>query len=263
MFTRRETLGILGAAALGAADAPFSFTGLDHIEFTVTDVKRSVEFYTRIFGNALMKNARTERRYLKLGSAYIAMEPAKETRVDHFSVGIQGFDVEKIHTFLKGGNIAYRDFPSGKDLNVTDPDGIRMQLSVSDGWTGLTGGTAAPESVATSGQLFTPMGIEHILLNVTDVAASAAFYAQILGPVSSRGNERTWFQVGKSRVGLLKTPAGQRAGVNHYCVTAQLDYDDAVRKLEGMGVRVGKPEVAGAPEFYDPDGFLVQAMRPR
>ena len=73
-----------------------------------------------------------------------------------------------------------------------------------------------------------------------------------------------WFQVGISRIGLLQTAAGQRAGVDHFCVSATAyDYDAVVRKLQQIGVKVESPEVAGAAEFRDPDGLLIQVMGPR
>jgi catechol 2,3-dioxygenase-like lactoylglutathione lyase family enzyme len=168
--------------------------------------------------------------------------------------------VADVHSFLTGKGIAYRDFPSGNDLAVTDPDGIRLQLATDNGWALLLTGTASPEAVSIGGEaIFRPTGIDHILLNVTDPEKSAAFYEKILGPVTQRNNNRIWFQAGKSRIGLLKTPEGQRAGMNHYCVSAMnFDYDAAVKKLAAAGAKVETPELAGAPEFRDPDGFLVQ-----
>ena len=44
------------------------------------------------------------------------------------------------------------------------------------------------------------------------------FFEKVLGPVSQRNDKRIWFQVGKSRVGLLK---GDKPGVNHFCVLAE------------------------------------------
>jgi predicted enzyme related to lactoylglutathione lyase len=85
--------------------------------------------------------------------------------------------------------------------------------------------------------LFQPRGIDHILLNVTDPAKSAAFYEKIFGPVSQRDDKGTWFQVGTSRVGLLK---GAKPGVAHFYIQAR---------------RLGE---AAATEFRDPDGLLFQ-----
>jgi catechol 2,3-dioxygenase-like lactoylglutathione lyase family enzyme len=59
-------------------------------------------------------------------------------------------------------------------------------------------------------------------------------------------------------------PSGQRAGVNHFCVSAvAFDYDAVIKKLEQAGAKLETPEVARAPEFRDPDGYLIQVMSPR
>jgi catechol 2,3-dioxygenase-like lactoylglutathione lyase family enzyme len=139
-----------------------------------------------------------------------------------------------------------------------------VQLGSENSWEQLLKGTASPDAVTIGEPIFRATGIDHILLNVSDPEKSAAFFEKIFGPVAQRNNNRTWFQVGKSRVGLLQTPSGQRAGVNHYCVSAEpFDYQIAAKNLAEAGAKVESPEVQGAPEFRDPDGYLVQVMAPR
>ena len=269
---RREALGWIGASVFAirkaaAADPALRFTSLDHIEFLVSDVEKSAAFYARIFGNTVLKNNRTTRRYLKLGASYIAMDRNAQgaINVDHFCAGIPSFDVAKTHSYLESKGVSYRDFPSGKDLAVTDPDGARLQLALDNGWAQLLGGTASPETISISSEpIFRPTGIDHVLLNVTDPERSAAFYEKILGPVTQRNNNRIWFQAGTGRIGLLQTPAGQKAGVNHYCVSVEkFDFDAPVKRLQQAGVKLDSSEVAGAPDLRDPDGYRVQIMGPR
>jgi catechol 2,3-dioxygenase-like lactoylglutathione lyase family enzyme len=267
---RREALGMLGAGAIAvrravAADSPgMHFTALDHVEFLVSDVEKSTAFYARVFGNTVLKNNKTTRRYVKIGASYLAMDKG-QVHVDHFCAGIPGFDVASVHAALDAKGIAYRDFPSGKDLAVPDPDGTRLQLATDNGWAQLLTGTASPETISIGGEaVFRSKGIDHILLNVTDPEKSAAFYEKILGPVTQRNNNRIWFQAGTGRIGLLKTPAGEKAGVNHYCVSVEkFDYDAAVKKLQQAGVKLDTPEIAGSPDLRDPDGYRVQIMGPR
>jgi catechol 2,3-dioxygenase-like lactoylglutathione lyase family enzyme len=261
-MTRRDALTLFGAAAVcrAADETPLRFTNLDHVEFFATDVEKSIAFYARVFGNTVSKNNRTTRRYLKLGSAYIAIENAGANGlvVDHFCAGIAGFDVQKLHAYLMSRNIPYRDYPSGRDLAVSDPDGTRLQLAADKGWATIPG---SPENIPIDEQIFQPLGIEHILINVSDQERAAELFSKILGPVTRRNNNRVWFQAGSSRIGLLKTPAGQKAGVNHYgVVAAKFDYNSALKKLAALGAKIEKPELEGAPEFRDPDGYLVQVM---
>jgi catechol 2,3-dioxygenase-like lactoylglutathione lyase family enzyme len=268
-FHRRELLAMLGVSAIAirkavAADAALRFTALDHVEFLVSDVEKSAAFYARVFGNAVLKNNKTTRRYIKLGPSYMAMDKG-QAQVDHFCAGIPGFDVAAVHSYLDAKGIGYRDFPSGKDMAVPDPDGTRLQLAADNGWAQLLTGTAWPETISAGGDaIFRPTGIDHILVNVTDPEESAMFYEKILGPVKQRNNNRIWFQVGTGRIGLLKTPPGEKAGVNHYCVLVEkFDYDAAVKKLQQAGVKLDKPEIAGSPDLRDPDGYRVQVMGPR
>ncbi len=69
-LSRREACGLLAAVIAAprarGAQGPLHFAALDHVEFTVSDVARSLAFYSGIFGNAVMKNNKTTRRYLKL-----------------------------------------------------------------------------------------------------------------------------------------------------------------------------------------------------
>jgi catechol 2,3-dioxygenase-like lactoylglutathione lyase family enzyme len=268
---RRDAIRALSAAVLtasaataAAADA-LHFTALDHVEISVPDAAKSAAFYARIFGSPIWKNNKTPRRYVKFGRCYIAIEQGREPfGVDHFSAGIENFQIAGIHSYLTQRGIEYKDYPSGKDLNVTDPDGIHLQLSANYTWGPMEGATASPEPGQPTAQpIFNPTGLDHILLNVSDPEKSAAFYEKIFGPVTQRNNNRIWFQIGKSRVGLLQAPAGQKPGVNHFCVAAgSYDYAGATKKLAENGARVDKPEVAGAPEFRDLDGLLVQVMTP-
>ena len=274
MITRRHMIGLLGTGSLvpgllRAQASRLEFAALDHIEFYVSDVAKSTDFFALLFGNTLLKNTAGTKRYLKLGSAYMAFERPRTDggaiTVDHFSCSIRGMDMAKVHAHLQSQAIEYRDYPSGRDTAVTDPDGTRAQLSPENGWSLLAPPNFTPESVTLRAEpVFRPTGIDHVLLNVSDPERSAAFYEKIFGPVSLRNNNRIWFQLGPSRVGLLKTPEGQKAGVNHYCVSAAaFDYDAVVQKLQAMGAKVEPAEVAGAPSFRDPDGSLLQVMGPR
>jgi catechol 2,3-dioxygenase-like lactoylglutathione lyase family enzyme len=266
---RRNVLRMLGLAgcaarAIPAANEAPRFTAIDHVEFNVSDAEKAVAFYARIFGNTVLKNNRTTRRYLKLGPAFIAMDRGQEIHVDHFCAGIPDFHISELHRYLDETGLAYKDYPSGRDLYITDRDGTRVQLGSENSWEQLLKGTASPEAVAVSEPIFRAAGIDHILLNVSDPEKSATFFQKIFGPVTQRNNNRTWFQVGESRVGLLETPSGQRAGVNHYCVAAEpFDYESAAKKLAEAGGKVESPEVKDALEFRDPDGYLVQVMKPR
>ncbi len=267
--SRRELLALLATGASAAkafadSETPLRLAALDHVAIAVTDVDRSVSFYSRIFGNTVLKDKRSTRRYLKLGPCYVAIAPPGQGqpahRVDHICAGVQGFQMAAVKNVLTARGIASRESTVG--LFANDPDGIQVQLFTIDSWNELS--NAAPEAIPASTPIFRPTGLDHLLLRVTDPEKSAVFYAKIFGPVTQRGNNRTWFQCGKSRIGLIAADNDHPTGVDHFCVSAdRFDYDAVTKKLEEAGAKVQTPEVAGAPEFRDPENILVQVMAPR
>ncbi|HUA18184.1 MAG TPA: VOC family protein [Bryobacteraceae bacterium] len=270
--SRREILAMLGAGALiprvaRSAEAGLQFVAVDHLGITVSDPGQSAAFYARIFGGAVYKNNKTTQRYVKLGPAYISIRPAgrqsKGYGVDHICPGVAAFDLSTVQATLKSLGVRAREV-AGFGMFAEDPDGTEFQLWTADSWSESVK-TASPESYPDAGEpIFTPTGIDHILLNVTDLGGSVAFYEKLFGPVTRRGNNRTWFQAGKSQIGLLPVAGGRKPGVNHFCVAAaSFEYQAAVKRLAGAGAKVESTEVSGAPEFRDPDGILVQVMAPR
>src|SRR6185369_13661239 len=166
-MNRREMLGLVGAGVLvvrrpGLQEQAPQFSALDHIEFYVSNVEKSRDFFVRIFGNALL--SRNNKRYLKLGSTYMAFEQPRangEIKVDHTSVAIKGLDMSKLHAFLEQRGVAYQDYPSGRDTAVVDPDGIRVQLSPENGWSFLNPATFLAEKIAmTEEPIFRPVGLD-------------------------------------------------------------------------------------------------------
>src|SRR5262249_24938072 len=99
------------------------------------------------------------------------------SKADHFSVSIKGLDMSRLHAVLQSRDIQFQDYPSGRDTGVNDPDGIRTQLSPEDGWSLLNPTTFLAETVAIPEKsIFEPIRLDHVLVNVTDVDKSAAFY---------------------------------------------------------------------------------------
>src|SRR5262249_42721788 len=123
LFRRRDMLKTLAVVVgspkfLGTQERGLQFTRIEHIEFYVSNVEASRDFFARVFGNTILRNSTTPKRYLKLGASYMAFETqragAPAARVDHVSASIRMIDMAKVHTFLDGLAIAYRDYPSGR-----------------------------------------------------------------------------------------------------------------------------------------------------
>ncbi len=156
------------------------------------DSAKSAAFYARIFGGPIWKNNKTLRRYVKLGPCYIAIEQGREPfGVDHFSVAIEGYRIADIHSYLDQRGIGYKDYPSGKDLNVTDPDGIHVQLSADNTGSQLAGSTASSESgepkahTSQAQSIFRPTGLDHISVECFGSGKIyRVFYEKIFGAVT-------------------------------------------------------------------------------
>ncbi len=267
MLNRRELLGVVAAGLLPRgpafavqAEEP-EFAGLDRVEFYVSNVEKSRDFFANIFGS-MVKN-RNGKRYVKLGSSYMAFEPPRgnggQIRVDHFSISIKHLEMPKLHEFLDRRGVMYQDYPSGRDTGINDPDGIRTQLSPENGWSFLNTPNFPIEAVAIqSAPVFRPIALSQVLLNVSDPEKAIGFYRRFLGPPAEGG----WFQVGTARVGLQQTPEGERAGVRHFSVSCErFAADAAVMRLQGIGAK--QVQVSnGTLAFRDLDEFRILVTSP-
>src|SRR5262249_9100688 len=148
------TAATLGSRNLHSADAPFHSSALDHLALVVDDTEKSVHFYTRVFGNTVMKEKTNPRHYVKLGPNYIAMGPAGQGQpsdnFSHFSVGIVDFDLARTKQALDQMGLRYRE-ATGVGLFVPDPDGTLVQLWTENSWSHL-GETAAPARIPSQGE---------------------------------------------------------------------------------------------------------------
>ena len=108
--TRRDFLA--GVTWLGAAAAvrgwaaPLSAEGIDHVNIRVPDVRRSADFYIRLFGGAHVArspNAKAQTAnpdspsgvlwFVRLGESFLAISPTApglSTGIDHYCLAIRG-----------------------------------------------------------------------------------------------------------------------------------------------------------------------------
>ena len=273
LLTRRGAIATLAAGALASrsalfADAPFRFGALDHLALAVDDTERSVRFYTRVFGNTVLKEKANPRHYVKLGPNYVAMAPPGQGQasqmINHFCPGIVNFDLAATKRALDQMGVQYRE-ATGVGLFVPDPDGTLVQLWSENSWSHLDE-TAAPATIPSQGEpLLRPTGIDHILVNVSNVEKSAAFYEKILGPVINPASRprRTWFSGGGgNRVGLALVGPGQKPGIDHYCLTAPFDRASLAKAVEAAGAKIIQGDVPAGIDFLDVNGIHVQTIPP-
>ena len=122
-------------------------------------------------------------------------------------------------------------------------------------------------------KIFDPLGLDHIVLRVSDQEAAQRFYVDVLGCTLDHVNARislVQLRFGEQLIDLLPgRPSAE--GLDHFCLSIRCADLGAVREaLAGRGVKL-KGEVVerrGAygtgPSLYlrDPDGYLIE-LKPR
>jgi catechol 2,3-dioxygenase-like lactoylglutathione lyase family enzyme len=125
--------------------------------------------------------------------------------------------------------------------------------------------------------MFTPLGLDHVVLVVRDQPASQRFYTDVLGCTLDHVNEKislVHLRFGEHYIDLLPVTAerGRGAGgVDHVCLSIRCDdLDKVAADLRGRGVEL-EGDIAtrrGAygtgPSLYlrDPDGYVIE-LKPR
>jgi catechol 2,3-dioxygenase-like lactoylglutathione lyase family enzyme len=104
---------------------------------------------------------------------------------------------------------------------------------------------------------FQATGLDHVALDVTDVARSREFYQRHLGLRVIRGTGSDSSFLGADRDFFLALFRAEQPKLNHYCYAIE-NYDPqvAVQRLEAAGIRPRR--TGGRVYFPDPDGITVQ-----
>jgi len=154
-ITRRELLTVLTgiaaapalAATAAAAEAPLGpVKQLNHVSIFVPDVKKSTQFYQDLFGMPVLTN-QDPGVNLNAGAGFLGVYPAPQNAtqgsINHLCLAVDNFDADKVLRTLtdRGVRARIRQRGDTKELYLTDPDGISVQLQDSSyiGGTGLLG----------------------------------------------------------------------------------------------------------------------------
>ena len=268
LFSRREALALLAAApaavsAQGASSQlPLKTSGLEHVGFTVADPQKSAAFYGRIFDPQIFQEMMPPLRYYcRLGIGYVAFGPNANAnapaRIDHFCATIENYRLDDLRAELKPQGITLQGAASFNA--VTDPDGIRMQFMATPA--GLLPTIIPSTRVTQDDAICEAVGLDHAVLQVPDLARSAAFYGRFFGTETARERtpERIWFTAARTRLGLEKTAAGQMPHVDRFGIrVAAFNRTAIARKLEAIGVTVLPSTGNDLLRFRDADGFVVE-----
>ena len=125
------------APGSGAAQAPATTptgiqgNGFDHLGIQVTDLHRSLDFYTKTFGMTMVGKVDEEKGVARVGFGQktVFQFNKQETggEVDHVAIKMDGFNEAAVSQYLKGiGVNASRTAVAG--FHIDDPDGLPIQL---------------------------------------------------------------------------------------------------------------------------------------
>jgi catechol 2,3-dioxygenase-like lactoylglutathione lyase family enzyme len=245
---------------------PLQTSGLDHLSLTVPDSLEAARFYGRIFDPQVFhERTGVQRYYVRLGAAYIAFGPQANVTpyIDHIAAGVIGFVEADFGSVKTKAEITAAGLaaPPGALPMLSDPDNLRLQLvNTTHGLfdTIMPGGRVTQEPAA-----LIPIGLDHIMLSVTDIDRSVVYYRKLLGAEEShnRNPRRVWFKLADTKLGLEAVPAGQKPGFSHFAVKlAGFHRSLVTARLGKLGVNVEPGSEKGSLRFRDLHNLPVEVV---
>ena len=135
-MSRRELVGGLAmlaasGTAAGAAQQELDFrnANIDHVSIQVADLQRSVDFYQKMFGFAVVSEDKPL-GIVRLGNNRTLVSLNHQSPagvVDHFAIGVPRFTKESAARYAMQRGATPLDDPYA-GLHIKDPDGINVQF---------------------------------------------------------------------------------------------------------------------------------------
>jgi catechol 2,3-dioxygenase-like lactoylglutathione lyase family enzyme len=274
-FSRRELFPLAGACATAlitgatgrgeglASPLPIHTSGLEHIGFTVPQPEVSARFYGMLFDPQLFQEKDPPPRfYARMGTAYIAFGGSANVtaKIDHICALVKDYKPAEVRAALAAAGITMGASPISMP---TDGDGLRLQLL------GVPGGlakTIIPNTRITQDDpVLEAIGLDHVVLLVSNVEKSLPFYRTFFGMElpRARKEQRVWFQVANTRLGLEQAAGGQTPKVDHFCLrVAAFHRPTAAEKLTKLGAKIMPSNEERLLRFQDLNGFTVELKAP-
>ena len=248
---------------------PLKNLGLEHLDIIVPDTAESGKIYMRVFKTKLHQQPFQGgiRYFILLGDlpqdrqvGYIAIGASGGTRptsIGHYCALAERYDRAGVAAALMAAG--FSPGTGGAIGMLPDPDGLDLQLFQFPA--GVVA-AAVPSALPIEGTgLVTPRGLDHVVLNVTDIEKSLPYYHLMYGDniktTRTTNPDRLWIQLEKNtRIGLQKAPAGQKPRFDHYCIkVAPFDRDAVIAGIRQIGLKVlpspDEPEVVRFSDNYD------------
>jgi catechol 2,3-dioxygenase-like lactoylglutathione lyase family enzyme len=284
-ISRREILsavpGVFGFGALLRAQqsaGPLAAVAMNHVTLTVTNAKRSLDFYQRLFGLPIVATQGPV-PILRLGPGpqFIALteRPTAKPGIDHVCLTIERFDVDRVMKALAGFGVTAAEQGAAGGLSggplrarvrmrgenaggakegtpevyFGDPDGITIQLQAPSycGGAGVLGEGCSSSQTGSKPPLVT-REMNHVTLAVSDPKRSLEFYQRVFGlPVVATQGPIPIMRVGRGPAFIALSSAGTGSPlIHHVCVTIDnFDPDRTMQTLAELGVKKAEGAAAG------------------
>jgi catechol 2,3-dioxygenase-like lactoylglutathione lyase family enzyme len=260
----------LSRASAQARALPLENLGLEHLDIVVPDPAESARFYKRVFSSPLHEQEfRGGKRYFVLLGrlppdrqvGYIAIGAAngRPVTVGHYCALARSADLMAI-----GEELAAAGYPApgGGFGMIPDPDGLELQLFKPPAGL-VTAAVPSTLEVAQDG-LLAPLGLEHVLLAVSDLERARRYYRFMYGEgLETRdadAPERVWFNLARNtRIGLEPVAGGAPHFVRFGIKVAPFDSAAVAPVLRAAGAEV----LSVAPSlirFRDNYGITLEAV---
>ena len=141
-LTRRELLNALALvaapAAVGAQPQPAGLLkgrNLHHVNVRVSNLARSETFYRRLFDlppSRVVQGPDNHGLDLPGGGILILQQGQDRGRIDHFCIGVTNFEADRMRSSVRTAGIGEVLGNAADNFSVSDPDGLRIQVSAVD-----------------------------------------------------------------------------------------------------------------------------------
>ena len=204
-----------GASVAAQTSLPLANLGIEHLDIVVPDPAASARFYARVFRTSLHQQPvrDTLRYFVLLGDlpadrqvGYIAIGAAqgRAPAIGHYCVLARAYARDTFAAALRAAGLPAQPTAPGPIGMWPDPDGLELQLFQPPAGL-VTAAVDSPLPVEGAG-VVSPLGVDHVLLQVSDVERSLAYYRALYGAAAERPRDasgRVWFQLERgTRLGL-------------------------------------------------------------
>jgi len=264
--------GVSWAQAAPGAALPLENLGLEHLDIVVPDPAASAAFYARVFKTVLHQQPMRDsiRYFVLLGDlpadrqvGYIAIGAAagRTPAIGHYCTLAKTYDRAGMARVLEAAGFSGVRGAGGLGM-WPDPDGLELQLFQPPAGL-VTAAVNSPLPVDGEG-VVAPIGVDHVLLLVSDVERSLPYYRLVYGAQAEAprraGDARVWFNLARgTRIGLQKVTDGAPR-IGHVAIrTARFDRGAVTGRLQRLGASVlPSPDEADVLRFRDHDGIVME-----